>query len=183
MRPLCLWVLGPRDENWLKLVFIFHLYWPYNIPLPTKVKARLGAFRTIFRLTDQQTMWFKLFIAVLFSSLWFVSAVAQVNTNQGPFEGKLVNSGQTNLLLVYPQFHNTVLRTNLNGIFPLREFSTNQFPAQFLKPGLYKTEPYTCIVIVPDKQADDRAVHKPTVAPFEMPVTKPELRFVPIPTK
>jgi hypothetical protein len=121
--------------------------------------------------------------AGVLSLLWFVSAQGQVNTNRGPIAAKVVVSGQTNLLLVYPQFPNILLATNLNKAFPRQKLSTNQISPQLLTPGLYKTEPYTCIVIVPNKTADDRAVVKSPESGHEMPVVKPELRFVPIPGK
>ena len=52
-------------------------------------------------------------------------------------------------------------------------------------PGLYKTEPYTCLVLVPGKHPDDRMAQRrqlqlPETA-ARMPVVRPELRFVPWP--
>jgi hypothetical protein len=50
---------------------------------------------------------------------------------------------------------------------------------QPLKPGLYKTEPFSCLVLVPSAQADGRAIVKPKEPSPPMPVVKPDLRFIP----
>jgi hypothetical protein len=50
-------------------------------------------------------------------------------------------------------------------------------------PGVYKTAPFTCIVVVPGKHADDRSTVKPTEVDSAMPVVKPELRFIPLHSK
>ncbi len=50
-------------------------------------------------------------------------------------------------------------------------------------PGVYKTEPYACIVVVPDKCPDDRSVVAPAERGSAMPVIKPELRFTPLGSK
>jgi hypothetical protein len=49
------------------------------------------------------------------------------------------------------------------------------------KPGVYKTIPYTCVVIVPGPHPDERmpAVSPPAVEP-NMPVVKPDLQFIPL---
>ena len=52
--------------------------------------------------------------------------------------------------------------------------------AAFLKPGLYTTEPYKSIVIVPDKHPDDRAIISGVGGnEVKMPMIQPELRFIP----
>jgi hypothetical protein len=50
-----------------------------------------------------------------------------------------------------------------------------------LKPGIYETAPYTCIVIVPRPHVDDRAIVGPRGRVPSMPIitVRPELRFVP----
>lgn len=50
-------------------------------------------------------------------------------------------------------------------------------------PGVYRTEPYACIVVVPDKCPDDRSVVPPSERGSAMPVIKPELRFTPLRSK
>lgn len=50
------------------------------------------------------------------------------------------------------------------------------FPA----PGVYKTEPFACIVIVPDGHLDEQMLIPAAGPVSNMPVLKPELRFVPL---
>lgn len=50
---------------------------------------------------------------------------------------------------------------------------------QPLKPGVYLSEPYSCIVIVPGAQADDGALIPPAEPVPPIPVVRPELRLVP----
>ena len=51
------------------------------------------------------------------------------------------------------------------------------------RPGVYKTEPYACIVVVPDKCPDDRSVAIPAERGSVMPMIKPELSFSPLHSK
>ena len=46
-------------------------------------------------------------------------------------------------------------------------------PSALPIPGVYKTEPYACIVVVPDKCPDDRSMVAPAECGFAMPVIKP----------
>jgi len=79
-----------------------------------------------------------------------------------------------------------IVSTNAAGSVPGRKFQLPQ-PQKDSKaspslpaPGVYKTEPYTCIVIVPAGHSDDKSViHPPDPGP-NMPVLKPDLRFVPL---
>ena len=51
---------------------------------------------------------------------------------------------------------------------------------QPLAPGVYKTEPYTCIVVVPRAHADDRMViGMLDKTESKMPMIEPKLKFVP----
>jgi hypothetical protein len=50
---------------------------------------------------------------------------------------------------------------------------------QPLKPGVYLTAPFSCIVNVPASQPDDRAIIEPGQPTAPIPAIKPELRFVP----
>jgi hypothetical protein len=53
-------------------------------------------------------------------------------------------------------------------------------PQDQLKPGVYKTSPYTLLVLVPGPQSDDRSVHGSGGAGVDgMPTIKPDLKFVP----
>jgi hypothetical protein len=56
-------------------------------------------------------------------------------------------------------------------------------PGLLPKPGVYKTVPYACIVVVPDKCPDDRSVVALPERGSTMPVIKPELRFLPLRSK
>jgi hypothetical protein len=46
-------------------------------------------------------------------------------------------------------------------------------------PGVYESEPYKCIVVVPGAQWDDRCLFPGSDVSVPMPVHKPELRLVP----
>jgi hypothetical protein len=48
-----------------------------------------------------------------------------------------------------------------------------------LAPGIYKTEPYTCIVVVPGGHPDDKMIYPRGTQPY-MPTVQPDLRFIPL---
>lgn len=56
----------------------------------------------------------------------------------------------------------------------------NAGPSQPLAPGAYRTRPYAIIMVVPKSGLDDRCVAGGNNPDSKMPVTKPELRAVPI---
>jgi hypothetical protein len=58
--------------------------------------------------------------------------------------------------------------------------ATAKSPGFDPKPGLYKTTPYSCIVIVPGKNPDDSMAVLPAECSSAMPVIKPELHFIPL---
>jgi hypothetical protein len=60
---------------------------------------------------------------------------------------------------------------------PARPVSSSAPPT--VSPGVYKTVPYSCIVVVPGPQPDDRCIVRPGGGDSSMPVVKPELRFIP----
>jgi hypothetical protein len=45
--------------------------------------------------------------------------------------------------------------------------------------GVYKTVPYSCIVVVPGPHPDDRCVINPGGVDSAMPIIRPDLRFIP----
>ena len=47
-------------------------------------------------------------------------------------------------------------------------------------PGVYKTAPYTCIVVVPGPHRDDQCVVNPGESDSSMPIVKPDLQFIPL---
>jgi hypothetical protein len=46
-------------------------------------------------------------------------------------------------------------------------------------PGVYRTVPYSCIVVVPGLHPDDRCIVRPPDVDSSMPIIKPELQFIP----
>jgi hypothetical protein len=46
-------------------------------------------------------------------------------------------------------------------------------------PGVYRTFPYTCIVVVPGPHPDDACIAKPGNMDPSMPIVKPDLQFIP----
>jgi len=49
-----------------------------------------------------------------------------------------------------------------------------------LEPGLYSTEPFACLVVVPNPKFDDRMVIKPPSGEFSILSSEPGLRFMPV---
>ena len=49
-----------------------------------------------------------------------------------------------------------------------------------LAPGVYKTLPYTCIVVVPGPCPDDGMIVSPPGIHDPMPIIRPDLQFIPI---
>ena len=45
--------------------------------------------------------------------------------------------------------------------------------------GVYKTVPYSCIVVVPGPHPDDRCIFGKGSGDSSMPIVKPELKFIP----
>jgi len=84
-------------------------------------------------------------------------------------------------------WNQSVFPTNLfvatNGL-PLLFFGTNRLvslptvgsPA----PGLWKTEPFACIVLVPGPHPDESMVVHLGKAETKMPIIKPPVKFVPL---
>jgi hypothetical protein len=52
--------------------------------------------------------------------------------------------------------------------------------AAALEPGVYKTEPFACIVVVPGPQLDDPMIIQPPAGEFRMRTIVPDLRFIPL---
>ena len=68
--------------------------------------------------------------------------------------------------------------------FPAKNFTNGTWSLppspQCLKPGLYKTSPYTLLVLVPGPQYDDAGIAKSGMAePEKMPVLRRGLKFTP----
>ena len=122
--------------------------------------------------------------------LWVAGARAQTTTNHAhSVDTNLTPRVATPLLLSTNGNRVIIISTNRFGSLGNRPLRVPQQPKQLqtppsgLAPGIYKTEPYTCIVIVPGEHPDDRmAIHPPDPAP-NMPVLKPDLRFTPVQPK
>lgn len=75
------------------------------------------------------------------------------------------------------------ISTNLPALnFKAGELSIDgkRSPQGHLKPGVYKTSPYTCLVLVPGPHSDDACVSAPGTAGTEkMPGLQPGLKFIP----
>jgi hypothetical protein len=48
-----------------------------------------------------------------------------------------------------------------------------------IPPGVYRTVPYSCIVVVPGPHPDDRCMFGQGSGETSMPIIKPDLRFIP----
>ena len=75
--------------------------------------------------------------------------------------------------------------TNSFWVSPGANSRTVKAPAQAfpLKPGVYETKPYSCIVVVPGPHPDDIALVPPPAGAEAMPTVKPDLQFIPRPVK
>lgn len=121
--------------------------------------------------------------------LWLAGAAAQTTTNHAPLLNTNLTPRAPTPLTLTNGNRIIIISTNRFGSFGNRPFQVPQQPKgsntapNGLAPGVYKTEPYTCIVIVPGEHPDDRmAIHPPDPAP-NMPVLKPDLRFIPVQPK
>lgn len=76
-----------------------------------------------------------------------------------------------------------ILSTNRTQLAATLRTNTARRSESLPKPGLYKTAPYACIVLVPGPHADDQMVLGPKASdpskPSEMPTIKPDLEFIP----
>lgn len=118
--------------------------------------------------------------------LWLAGAADQTTTNHAPLVDTNLTPRSATPLALTNRNHIIIISTNRLGSFGSRTFQTPQQPkpsniaTNGLAPGIYKTEPYTCIVIVPGEHPDDKmAIHLPDQG-SRMPVLKPDLRFVPV---
>jgi hypothetical protein len=68
--------------------------------------------------------------------------------------------------------------TNLYWILRSNPIAVSSAPPTIL-PGVYKTAPYNCIVVVPGPQLDDKCVVNPGGGNSRMPIIKLDLQFIP----
>ena len=69
--------------------------------------------------------------------------------------------------------------TNLYWILRSNPIVVSSAPP-IIPPGVYKTAPYSCIVVVPGPQLDDKCIVNPGGGNSPMPIIKPDLRFIPL---
>ena len=125
----------------------------------------------------------------LATSFQSVTNFAQVITNTGPIAATNLASAPNILLRLPHQRANTNMFTSPDGGTRVHNFTAGgrtsnvNPPSSPLTPGVYKTAPFACIVIVPGKNPDDRCVVVPAECDSRMPVLKPELRFTPLNSK
>ena len=53
-------------------------------------------------------------------------------------------------------------------------------PPTNLPPGVYRTVPYSCIVLVPGPHPDDKCIVNPGPWDSSMPIVRPDLHFIPL---
>jgi hypothetical protein len=91
-----------------------------------------------------------------------------------------VTIAKSRTALHYPDFNEPFFAGFNPGpiIFPMRTLTS-----QSLEPGVYRTEPYACIVVVPEPQQDDCCIIGRTDKNSKMPMREPDLRFIPMSRK
>jgi hypothetical protein len=82
-----------------------------------------------------------------------------------------LNNAVTNRL--WPQF-----RTDK----PMSGSACRRSQPAYVPPGVYRSTPYSCLILVPDPQDYAKSLHQPRRAGMEeMPVIKPGLKLIPYP--
>jgi hypothetical protein len=121
---------------------------------------------------------------------WTASAQIATTTNQAPSVARLFpnksSSIQSPLVLMQPQGP-AVPVPAAPGTAPLKWWpilnsTTNSTGTVPLKPGLYQTKPFSCLVLVAPPHLDDRSVigSGPSGSgTMQMPTIKPDLQFQP----
>ena len=118
--------------------------------------------------------------------LWLAGAMAQTATNHSAVVQTNLTPRAASPLALTNGNRVIIISTNRSGSFGSRPLQGPQQPKQSntaqnsLAPGIYKTEPYTCIVIVPAEHPDDKSMIRPPETVPNMPVLKPDLHFVPV---
>ena len=64
-------------------------------------------------------------------------------------------------------------------ILPNAPATNSPSAAPTIPPGVYRTVPYSCIVVVPGPHPDDRCIFGKGSVGSPMPIIKPDLRFIP----
>ncbi len=104
-------------------------------------------------------------VAMAVAGLWLL-ADGQEALHRDPAAGPPITwpgNGQSNVIII-PVRSNPVVVPSAPPIIP---------------PGVYKTAPYCCIVVVPGPQLDDKCIVNPGGGNSPMPVVKPDVQFIP----
>ncbi len=116
-------------------------------------------------------------LIMLFGNIWLPSAQPVVISNR-VFAGAAQWTNSVPRSLVVPKMNPAKPTTNWMAVLQVCKPSTSQ-P---LKPGIYQTAPFSCIVVVPGPHLDDRAIvgAGPSVPEtLRMPTVRPDLQFIP----
>lgn len=94
---------------------------------------------------------------------------------------------QTNVIVISSPGSNWLLQASVPA--HKLEFKIQAFPPSArrhspsapptIPAGVYRTVPYSCNVVVPGPNPDDRCIVTPAGGDSSMPIVKPELRFIP----
>jgi len=113
--------------------------------------------------------------STLFQSPGIFAPTPLVSQLPSPFLFVTNGVAQTNFLYSVPSWK-PILPPPRGHLFDSPGVVTNAIP-----PGVYKTEPYTCLVLVPGPHPDDKCIiGNRAIQPTErMPMRQPELQFIP----
>ena len=109
------------------------------------------------------------------------ACVVVVKNNGLPTAANLT-SGTTNRLVVSPRPNNVqpLLVSVSSPKVTAQAADLKSVSPAILEPGVYKTEPFAGIVIVPSRNKDASFAFPPPEGASAMPMLKPELRFIPL---
>jgi hypothetical protein len=141
-----------------------------------------------FRLIGMRSSWLAVLAVCLFSfpPLWAVAQAVATSPSPGALKPALLATNPP-ALLFQPRIILTL--TNRGAALPPAinfrplEKSGKLHLAPAIKPGVYTTTPYSCLVVVPDSLLDERMVFTPKDVKPDMPILDAELRFVPFKAK
>jgi hypothetical protein len=123
-------------------------------------------------------------VAALASAFLSIMTVAQVMRDLKPMA--VTNQAAAPLAsLPLPQANLSGFATAERGfrggtIMPGDQEVAGMSPPLDPKPGVYRTVPYSCIVVVPGERLDDGIAVAPGKPGSSMSVIKPELQFIPL---
>ena len=109
------------------------------------------------------------------------ACVVVVKNNGLPTAANLT-SGITNRLVVSPRPNNVqpLLLSVTSPQVTAQAANLKSVSPAILEPGVYKTEPFGGIVIVPNRNIDASIAFPAPEIASAMPMLKPELRFIPL---